>query len=353
MKEKLIYGIQQIGIGVKNADIAFKWYATKLGADALIFDDNNEATYMAKYMGGKPRKKRALLGLNMQGGGGYEIWQYTNRKPSKPENEFKVGDLGIQFPFVKTNNITATYNRLKSSNENILSEIKKDPSGVKCFFLKDPFDNILKIKEHTSFYQNKKIDVGGISGAAIGVSNIDVSLKLYKDVLGYDKVIFDKTDNFDDLEDLKNGSKRFRRILLTHSKKRVGGFSKFFGTSEIELIQCLENEPTKIFKNRYWGDLGYIHLCFDVKNLKVLKEECKQKEVPFQVISQPSFNMGDANGHWGYIEDNDGTLIEFIETNKVPLIKNLGIHINLKNRNPKKPLPNWMIKAMALKRVKI
>ena len=39
MGGKLIYGIQQIGIGVKNAEIAFKWYAQNLGADALIFDD--------------------------------------------------------------------------------------------------------------------------------------------------------------------------------------------------------------------------------------------------------------------------------------------------------------------------
>lgn len=58
MSEKLIYGIQQIGIGVENADEAFKWYAKTLGADALIFDDSNEATYMAKYMGDKARKKK-------------------------------------------------------------------------------------------------------------------------------------------------------------------------------------------------------------------------------------------------------------------------------------------------------
>lgn len=69
-------------------------------------------------------------------------------------------------------------------------------------------------------------------------------------------------------------------------------------------------------------------------------------------MSGESFDMGDANGHWGYIEDFDGTLIEFIETNKVPLIKKLGLNINLRNRDPKKPLPNWMIKAMNLKRVK-
>lgn len=352
MSEKLIYGIQQIGIGVENADEAFKWYAQTLGADALIFDDSNEATYMAKYMGGKARKKRALLILNMQGGGGYEIWQYTNRKPSKPKNDFKIGDLGIHFPIIKTKNIAATFHRLKESNENILSEIVTEPDDKKSFYLKDPFDNILKVKEFTSFYCDKKNDVGGIFSAVIGVSNIDESLALYSEILGYDTIIYDKTNVFEDLTSLKNGDKKFRRILLSHSEKRTGGFSNLFGESQIELIQAIENEPSKIFENRFWGDLGYIHLCFDIKNIQQLAKECADKKVPFQVISGASFNMGDANGHWGYIEDFDGTLIEFIETNKVPLIKKLGININLKNRNPKKPLPNWMIKAMNLKRVK-
>ncbi|QOD62142.1 VOC family protein [Polaribacter haliotis] len=352
MTEKLIYGIQQIGIGVENADKAFKWYAKTLGADALIFDDNNEATYMAKYMGGKSRKKRALLALNMQGGGGYEIWQYTNRKPSKPKNPFKLGDLGIQFSIIKTKNISKTFDRLKQLNENIISKISTEPDNGKSFYLKDPFDNILKIKEFNSFYDNKKLDVGGIYGTSIGVSNIETSLKLYKDILGYDKIEFDKTGVFEDLKTLNNGDKKFRRILLSHSEKRVGGFAKLFGDSQIELIQSLENTPDKIFEDRYWGDLGYIHLCFDIRNMDTLKNECEQKGVPFQVISSESFDMGEANGHWGYIEDFDGTLIEFIETHKVPLIKKLGININLKNRNPKKPLPNWMIKGMNLKRVK-
>lgn len=352
MNEKLIYGIQQIGIGVKNADKAFKWYATRLAADALIFDDNNEATYMAKYMGGKPRNKRALLALNMQGGGGYEIWQYIDREPSSPLTTFKVGDLGINFPCVKTRNINATYSRLKNLNENIISEINKEPNGDKSFYLKDPYNNILKIKESSSWYNTNKINIGGIFGAVIGVSNIDKALILYKDILGYDNIVYDKKGTFKDLLSLNNGSKKFRRILLSHSKKRVGGFSKLFGDSEIELIENLETKANKIFENRYWGDLGYIHLCFDIRNMQKLSEECSEKGFPFQVISNPSFKMGDANGHWGYVEDCDGTLIEFIETHKVPLIKKLGININLKNRNPKKPLPNWMIKGMNLKRVK-
>ena len=31
--------------------------------------------------------------------------------------------------------------------------------------------------------------------------------------------------------------------------------------------------------------------------------------------------MGDAAGQFAYIEDPDGTLIEFVETHKVPLVK--------------------------------
>ncbi|MEP1782940.1 MAG: VOC family protein, partial [Reichenbachiella sp.] len=65
------------------------------------------------------------------------------------------------------------------------------------------------------------------------------------------------------------------------------------------------------------------------------------------------FDMGDANGHWGYIEDNDGTLVEFVETHKVPLIKKINWSIKLKNRDPHKPLPGFILKAMAItKRVK-
>ncbi|PQJ77529.1 VOC family protein [Polaribacter glomeratus] len=352
MNEKLIYGIQQIGIGVENADVAFKWYATILGADALIFDDYNEATYMAKYMGGKSRKKRALLAMNLQGGAGYEIWQYADRKPSKPTHEFKIGDLGINFPCLKTRNIEKTYDRLQNLQQNIISKIVVEPDLSKCFYIKDPFNNILKIKEFSSFYTNNKGELGGVFSAVLGVSNIENSLKLYADILGYDNVIYDKTACFDDLSALNNGDKKFRRILLSHSKERVGGFSKLLGNSQIELIQAIENTPNKIFENRFWGDLGYIHLCFDISNMKILVEECKEKKLPFQVLSAPSFDMGDANGHWGYIEDADGTLIEFIETHKVPLIKKLGIYINLKNRNPKKSLPNWMLKGMSLKRVK-
>ena len=31
-----------------------------------------------------------------------------------------------------------------------------------------------------------------------------------------------------------------------------------------ELIQSLDRKPNKTYENRYWGDPGFIHLCFDI-----------------------------------------------------------------------------------------
>ena len=352
MENKLIYGIQQIGVGVDNADKAFEWYATRLGSDVPVFEDNSTATYMAPYMGGNPHKKRAILAMNMQGGSGYEIWQFLDRKPVNPDTNIQLGDLGINCAFIKTRNIEFTYQRLKDLGENILTGINIEPDFKRSFYLKDPYGNILKIKEYDSWYADNGNDIGGIYGCSIGVTDIDKSLKLYSDILGYDQVIHDETGIFKDFDGLLNGKSKFRRILLTHKKERVGGFSKLFGESQIELVKCLDKEPKKIFKDRYWGDIGFIHLCFDIRNMKALIKECKDKGFPFKVLSSESFDMGDANGHWGYIEDCDGTLIEFVETHKVPLIKQLGLSIDLKNRNPLKPIPHWMIQAMKLKRVK-
>jgi catechol 2,3-dioxygenase-like lactoylglutathione lyase family enzyme len=352
MTDKLIYGIQQIGVGVDNADKAFEWYATRLGSDASIFEDNNVATYMAPYMGGKPHKKRAILAMNMQGGSGYEIWQYLDRKPVRPQQEIQLGDLGINSMFIKTKDIDKTFDRLKNLNESILTEISQEPDSKKSFYIKDPYDNILRIKEFDSWYSDNGNDTGGTYGCSIGVSDIDKSLKLYSEILGYDQIIYDKTGNFSDFKGLPTGDCKFRRILLSHKPDRTGGFSKLFGDSQIELIQNLDMKPKKIFADRYWGDIGFIHLCFDIRNMKALTKECADKGFPFKVLSSESFDMGDANGHWGYIEDCDGTLIEFVETHKVPLIKKLGLSIDLKNRDPQKPLPNWMIKAMNLKRVR-
>jgi len=90
-----ISGIQQIGIGVSDVYAAQKWYKENLGYDVAIFDEAAEANLMLPYTDNKPQSRHAILGYNMRGGGGFEIWQYTSRTPAPPSFNIQLGDLGI------------------------------------------------------------------------------------------------------------------------------------------------------------------------------------------------------------------------------------------------------------------
>ena len=76
---KIICGIQQIGIGIPNLHEAWKWYRKAFGMDIRMFEESAEAGLMIKYTGGKVHSRSAALAINMAGGGGFEIWQYTSR----------------------------------------------------------------------------------------------------------------------------------------------------------------------------------------------------------------------------------------------------------------------------------
>ena len=43
-------------------------------------------------------------------------------------------------------------------------------------------------------------------------------------------------------------------------------------------------------------------------------------------------------------------LIELVETHKVPILKSLGLFLNLQKRNPSKTLPRWIVKSLRLHR---
>jgi len=300
---------------------------------------------MLPYTGGKPRERHAVLALNMMGGGGAEIWQYTSRVAEAPKFDLSLGDLGTYIAKYKSLNIQKSFEALKHCKR--LSEIETNPTGDKHFYLEDPFGNIIELIESNDWFSKDKFHCGGIYGVVNGVSNMDESISFYQNILQYDKVISDQTDCFEDFKNLPGGKGKFRRVILSHSQKRKGAFSKLFGHTQIELVQALDRNPEKIFKDRLWGDQGYIHLCFDIVGMDSLRELCKTQDSPFTVDSG-DFDMGEAAGQFAYIEDPDGTLIEFVETLKVPIFKKIGWYLDLKKRDQLKDLPTWMIKALGL-----
>ena len=349
-----INGIQQLGVGVEDVHEAWKWYREHFSMDILMFDEEAEAKLMLAHTAGEPRARHAILALNMEGGGGFEIWQHTDKKPSPIVVPIVLGDFGINIGVLKTDNVNIAYKTYKASGLNLLGEISTSPSGDKHFFLKDPYDNIWEVKEHPVVFSKGNSVNGGVFGTIIGVESIEDSLAVYRDILGFDQMVYDVSGVFEDFSEINGGKQEFRRVLLRHSDVKNGAFSTLFGKSEIELIQVLNGSPKNIYEGRIWGDPGYIHLCYDINDMDALRERALSFGYPFTVDSaraMDTFDMGDAAGNFAYIQAPEGTLIEFVETHKIPLIKKLGWYIDFRKRG-NHPLPNWILKLFRFKRVK-
>jgi catechol 2,3-dioxygenase-like lactoylglutathione lyase family enzyme len=357
--QKVISGIQQVGIGIPDIYEAWAWYHKYFNMDIPAFDDAGWAELMLPYTGNQPQERHAILALNMKGGGGFEIWQYKSRTPENASFEIKLGDLGIFAVKIKTEDIEKAFSQFKSAGVAVLGNISTDQRGKKFFFVKDPYGNIFQLVENNQWFTKNSANTGGVEGVIIGVSDIEKSMDFYANLFGYDSVLYDANGNFDDFSVLPGGDASVRRVLLTHSEARKGPFSKLFGSSTIELVQVNDRQANKIYKNRMWGDLGFIHLCFDIGGMNIFREECKAAGHAFTIdsrrlngVDEEVFDMGEASGDFAYVEDPDGTLIELVEAHRIPLVKKLAWYLDLNKRDRSKALPNWMVRMLALKRIK-
>ncbi|MEO5942119.1 MAG: VOC family protein [Ferruginibacter sp.] len=349
--DQLITGIQQVGIGVKNIEEAKYLYRDLFGMNVLVFNDEADATLMTRYTGGEMHRRKALLSLNMQGGGGFELWQFVSREPSGPQLEPQFGDIGILASKIKTTNINIAYTSFSKESSVSVSPILTSSSNQKYFWLKDIYGNNFNVVEHKSLFKKSKASCGGVTGAVIGVTDMDKAIHFYKNVLGIQNIVYDITET-ENYFDKQNTNRKYRRVLLTKDAATQGAFSKLLGCVEIELVEAKSHIPSVIYQDRYWGDCGFIHLCFDVNDMNGLKQKAAAAGFIFTVDSHDSFSMEAAAGRFCYMEDPDKTLIELVETHKVPVFKKMGIYFDLKKRKTNKPLSDWMVSLLGLSKIK-
>jgi catechol 2,3-dioxygenase-like lactoylglutathione lyase family enzyme len=349
----VVSGIQQVGVGVPDIAAAWAWYRNHFGIDIPIFrEEDTEARLMAAYTGGVVHRRTAVMAINLQGGGGLELRQFTSRSTRPPAARAELGDHGIFATTIKSRDVPATYRRFARAGVPLLSPIVQDPAGSHHFFVQDPHGLVFQIVEGDAWFTTGPHLTGGVSGCMIGVSDVDRARQLYGDVLGYDAMRYDVHGVWPDLAGLPGGQAAVRRVLLARRAPREGPFCRLLGPSTLELIVATERPARMISAGRYWGDLGFMHLGFDITGMAALADACAARGFPFTVDSGQSFAMAEAAGRFSYVEDPDGTLIEFVETHRLPLLPRAGWYLDLRKRDPTAPLPDWMLKTLRWQRVR-
>ncbi len=349
---KRINGLQHIGVAVSDMDVSLKFYRTFFGLDIPFFDSVQPAPLMDVYTRNSTITKRASMVMNLQGGCAIEVIRPTSFEPVRAKNPVQMGDLGIFITQVKCKDIDASYRFCKDKGALGVTAIAKDPAGRETFYIQDPDGNVWQFLQGSSWYSNSGHHSGGVVGCTTGVSDMEKAMKLYAGILGFDEVVYDRTAAFVDWSELPSGNQKYRRVLLTQSNQPGGGFARVTGKTYIELVQSIDRKPNFIFEDRIWGDTGFAHIGFDVKGMKGLGEDLGAAGYGFTCDSNNALSMGNTKVHCTYIHDDDRTLIEMIEVYKVPIIEKWGFYLNVEKRDPLKPLPDFILKALRFSRIK-
>lgn len=349
---KRINGIQHIGVAVHDMDASLKFYRKFFGMDIPFFDSVAAAPLMTIYTRDEVITKRASMICNLQGGCAMEVIRPTSFEPTDMAFELRMGDLGITHTFIKSTDVAASHAFCAANEAPGLTPLTTLPNGDATFSLKDLDGNIFQYLPYPTKYTDNGHHSLGAAGCSIGVSDMDTALGLYRDVLGYDKVVYDQTGTFDDWAHLPGGDQAYRRVMLTQSQQPGGGFAQVTGESFVELVLAQDRAGRKIYEDRQWADPGFVHLGYDVRGMQALGEDLAEKGYGFTCDSNDALDMGNTKVHCVYIEDRDGTLLELIEVYKVPIIEKWGIFLNVEKRDPLKPLPNFMLKALRFSRIR-
>lgn len=347
MSTDLIGGVLQIGIGVKNMPISRKWYADNLGFNAIALEEESVTHLMKVYTGDTSHERQAWVIMNMAGAGGLEVWQYLSRKPQFSQWPISLGDLGIFASIIGSPSPEVLYNSLQDVRWK--SKYFKEE---KTFLFCDPFGNYFQVKWQELL--GKKLN-NGVIGAIVDCSDLNRSIAFYENILGYQQISQHEKNPLAIFDGVNGSSHRLESALLKKPKGTIGGFSNFLGGSMIHLVQAKDLQPKKIYEGRFWGDPGFIHVCFDVTDMDQLKLHCERHGHSFTVDSfetenGKSFEMGKVMSRVAYIEDPDGTAIEFVETHKLPIIA--GFTINFKKNGQRKNVPHWVLQLLSLRKVK-
>jgi len=277
---KLISGIQQIGIGVPDVHKAWKWYRKAFGIDVRMFEEAAEAALMTRYTGDEVHARRAILALHMGGGAGMEIWQFTSREPQPAAFEGRLGDTGIFMCKIKCKDADFMHAEHLRRGIKPISLVQVRADGRKHYYLNDPHGYVFEMVESDEWFGPAPYG-GGVGGAVIGVSTSTKRSFCTAASLATTSSLWTNQASYQDGMNFLGGEESYRRVVLRRSKPTSGPFSQLLGGGEIELVQALDRKPRNLFENRYWGDLGYIHICWDIRNMEALGKRIGSRWLSF------------------------------------------------------------------------
>ena len=318
----MINAMQHIGQGVRDVDTTYDFYKRLLGFKIKLNDLTVASKEMASVIG-SVETMRMMMAVNAKGGGIIELIEHKSRPITGIPEDGLYGNYGILEAGYGVRNIEKVISDLKTKGVHFLTPIcelqlnngrrwryayLKDPDGLPLQLTEDSQPGVLDVPQ---------AGVYGVTHVGIGVSNLDRSKEFYKTALGFDRLLYEFEGIVPEMESVAGRPLRAKMAILERSLPPTGSMANLLPRGVIKLYEVLDRKGRHIYDGRCWGDIGCMEMCLDVSNLLETVEAMKKKGIK---IYLPPVEIGMGTGSKGlvaYIQDPDGTTIEFVEVKSV------------------------------------
>jgi len=351
----VITALQHVGFGVADRERSWAFYR-RLGFDVPMSLNQSYASRMEPIVGGDYERK-VVIAANLMGGATLELYQYLSTNPKPFPADWRWGNPGMSATALKVTEIERALGLFANSTDTIIAgpmPWAAKPSW-KTALIKDPDNLLIYLVEIPGMKYSLRRDgkrVGGAIFPTIAVTDMERSLRFYRDILEYSQVIYDWKGIDPMLASIPGGDRPMRRVLLHDPRPSTSFYSFYLDRGMIELVETEGRKGAHIYYGRRWGDIGQMEICFDVHDIQGTFDELKRRGAePLLEPNSEDFEMGHgATALFAYLADPDGTMIELAEPTRLNLVKKIGI--DLRKRKPGKVLPRWLMKLVRFNRYK-
>jgi catechol 2,3-dioxygenase-like lactoylglutathione lyase family enzyme len=313
--KNMFRGVNHVGIGVSDMDRSLKFYGELLGFTEVMFDYTGSLPGMEKVTG-KPETKARVVMLKNQNTGPVGLGMIKLVQllpPDKPEPCTVVdttiwGDIGVaEVCFNTCVGAARVFDKLMEKGVKAVLTPGPDyvfsPYGIVGHFayMRDPDNGLL---EFIDWEMGKSLGteprVEGVNHVGFGVSDMDRSLKFYRE-LGFTDLVFDHTGPVYSMATM---------FPPNPPNIRCPMIANYYG-AWIEPVQLLPPYKPTAFK-KSWGHLGSMEFAVGVSNIEKAYEELQKKGIKFlsppQTVEVPS-------GQWkyAYVVEPDNLYVSLIE----------------------------------------
>ncbi|MBU1669893.1 MAG: VOC family protein [Actinobacteria bacterium] len=328
----MIDAFQHIGIGVTDIERSMDFYGRILGFRIKLNDHEEPFEQMVSIIGSLCRM-RVIMAANIRGGAAVELVQHTDSTPIPMPADARWGDIGYLAAGLKAFRLEDVVHRASTLGLEFVTPVAsaESPEGVwRWAYLKDPDGLLLEALETPDLRAKGGAPrLGGFTHAVIGVSDMERSIAFYRDVIGFDGVVFDTSETPEGMEAATGGA-ACRTVTLKRTMKPASAFPLDGGM--VRLVQLADGGGKPLYEGRRWGDVGIMEMAMDVRDVVgTYRNAVELGASEFCGPTLMDMGMGSV-GSFAYVKDPDGNIVELVETRKLgylppsvvsPLLKGL------------------------------